>query len=381
MVEITIALCVLALVALSIAVFGAIRATRPRSELAQRLAEMEERLQARLDTLAREGQSAAGQQMGQLAVTLTDGIARVREETRTRVEEALSRSSAELRSGFELLRASLEQKLGESITQNFESFGAVAGRLEELHRATGQVIALSANIEELNRALATPKGRGAFGEFSLSQLLKDLLPSEYYCEQWIVEDGARVDAALLLREGAIPIDAKFTLVPVGAEDSPEVRREFARTVEGRAREIAQKYIRPPRTLEFAFMFVPAESVFYRIVLDRDLHQKLLAMRVIPTSPNSLYAYFQALAIGLRGIKIEEKAHEIERILGALRIDFFRFADHFRKLGSHLENARSQFSSAERDVSRFKDRLESLRLGIGDDPSGGPESAIPSSTGT
>jgi DNA recombination protein RmuC len=128
----------------------------------------------------------------------------------------------------------------------------------------------------------------------------------------------------------------------------------------RAREIQGKYIRPPRTMDFAFMFVPAESVFYLVLKNRRLHEELLRMRVVPTSPNSLYAYLQALAYAYRGLKIQEKTQELQKAIAVIARDFEHFAADYRKVGQHLSHAASKFQETQKDVDRFTETIDRLK---------------------
>jgi DNA recombination protein RmuC len=191
--------------------------------------------------------------------------------------------------------------------------------------------------------------------------------------QYQMEWGERADAAIFVRPDRsqfVCVDAKFPMANaqplLEGEGDESVRREhekaFARDVMGQAESIRAKYIRPPQTLDFAFLFVPAESVYYLLLRNRALHEQLLKIQVIPTSPNSFYAYLQALAFAFRGFKIEQKTREIQDLLERVGKDFERFADNFRIFGRHLDNAQAKYMESVRDVERFRARIGSLRGG-------------------
>jgi DNA recombination protein RmuC len=116
----------------------------------------------------------------------------------------------------------------------------------------------------------------------------------------------------------------------------------------------------------ALMFVPAENVYYELLTRADLMEYCRERHVIPVSPNSMYAYLQALAIGFRGLKIHQEARRVEQLLSDLRTRFERFRDHFGKLGRHLEAAQTQFGAAGRHADRFQATLDGLRIGRMDD---------------
>ena len=132
-------------------------------------------------------------------------------------------------------------------------------------------------------------------------------------------------------------------------------------------EIAKKYILPDEgTFDFALMYVPAENVYYEIIIkddadagDESIAAYALSRRVVPVSPNSLFAYLQVIILGLRGLRIETHAREIQADLIRLGGDLEKVREPMRKLGQHLGNAQNQFTDAERAVDRFKDKLEAI----------------------
>jgi DNA recombination protein RmuC len=247
----------------------------------------------------------------------------------------------------------------------------VATRLNELHSATGQVVELSKGINSLNMILSKSQGRGAFGELTLDRMLADLFGeyTEMYETQYVVEGLEKVDAAIFVkpdRSQFLSVDAKFPLanaVPLlEGKGTPEIERDFAKDVRERAKEIATKYIKPPRTLDFAFMFVPSEAVYYLVLKDSKLHQELLQKKVIPTSPNGFYAYLQAMAAAFRGMKIEQKTVEIQRAVIQVAKDFAKFAGDYQKVGEKLGQASKAYEDSQADVERFTKRIDKLQLG-------------------
>ena len=252
-----------------------------------------------------------------------------------------------------------------------ENFSAVAERLEKLHEATGQIIEHSRGIQDLHTLLKTPKGRGSFGEMTLEQMLGDLLGeyTEMYETQYEIEDRQRVDVAIFLgpdRERFLCVDAKFPLANatplLNGEETPEQRKKFSRDVKERAKEIAGKYIKPPRTLDFAFMFVPSEAVSYLLLRDRKLHEDLLKMRVIPTSPNSFYAYLGALGMAFRGLKIERGTRELYEAILKVGRDFERFEERFEDVGARLEKASEAYGQARIPMEKLQRKIRKIGRG-------------------
>ncbi len=259
----------------------------------------------------------------------------------------------------------------ESVKQNVAGFSSVADQLKEVHEATGKIVELSKGVNDLHQVLARPQGRGAFGEMTLERLLADLFGdmTEMYRLQYPVEGAERVDAAIFTQPGQsqfLAIDAKFPLsnaTPlIQGEETAENRKAFARDVRARADEISSKYIKPPKTLEFALMFIPSESVYYLLLKDQKLHERLLKDKVIPTSPNSLYAYLQVLATAFRGKKLEKKTREIQAAIIRVAKDFEKFGADYAKVGEKLEQTVKAYEASQKDADRFHGRIQKLQQG-------------------
>ena len=278
-------------------------------------------------------------------------------------------SATELK--LENVRTQVDSKLSETISKNFESFSAVSKRLEELHTVTGQVVGLSQGVRDLSRILESPKLRGAMGEFQLGEMLRQVLPEDVFEEQYAIEGKSKeaVDAVIKMKEGLLCIDSKFPLnnariILESAATDDELklaRKSFNQDVKVMADAIAAKYIIPEKTLDFALMFIPAESVFYELLKDGELHQYCLRKHVIPVSPNSFYAYLQAIAVGFRGLKIQAEAKKIEVTLVRLKNDFEKFLVDFSKVGKHLKDAQSQYDNVEGRIERFGQVIDKLGL--------------------
>lgn len=334
---------VLACLAVAGAALGlAWRVTRQTAATAQGLhavstqvAQMGAAVHSRLDNTAGEMSRTLAQALQQTTQALTGGMSRVREETRAKLDE---------------------------------KFVEVTERLGDLKVANDRIVEFSRSLDQFQRMLQSPKLRGDFGEFTLEQMLADLLPAASYACQASI-GGARADAIIRTPQGALCIDSKFPLDNFRrALDSPDgpvraaAMRAFFGDVRGRVDEIASRYILPPETLDLALMFVPAENVYYELLGRPELLEYARNRHVVPVSPNTLYAYFQALALGFRGLMIQREARQVERMIDELRARFDRFHDHFQKVGKHLENAHSQYEAAIRDVDRFQGALDDLKVG-------------------
>jgi DNA recombination protein RmuC len=336
------------------------------------------RFQDRLDLLEKNFADALRSSATDLARSQAEASARVRQEISENLFKGLDDISRRIEERLSEIRGEVARELSETADRNLKGFDQVAGHLKELSAATGQVVLLSRDINQLNVLLTQPKARGAFGELTLSQMLADLFGdhADMFELQYLMEGGEQADAAIFVRPDRsqfVCVDAKFPMAnalplmegEIGESERKEFEKAFARDVLIQAESIRSKYIRPPRTLDFAFLFVPAESVYYLVLRNRALHEQLLKLQVVPTSPNSFFAYLQALAFAFRGFKIEQKTKEIQGLLERVGKDFERFADNFRIFGRHLDNAQAKYMESVRDVERFRARIGSLRSGEGE----------------
>jgi DNA recombination protein RmuC len=337
-------------------------------------------LRERLDLLEKSFADALRASSADLARAQADASGRIRQEVSENILKGMADVSRRIEERLSEIRQEVARELSETADRNIKGFDQVAGHLKDLSAATGQMVLLSRDINQLNVLLTQPKSRGAFGELTLSQMLSDVFGDHagMFELQYPMEWGERADAAIFVRPDRsqfVCVDAKFPMSNaqplLSGEIDDDARKEFekafARDVLVQAESIRSKYIRPPTTLDFAFLFVPAESVSYLVLRNRALHEQLLRMQVIPTSPNSFYAYLQALAFAFRGFRIEQKTREIQGLLERVGKDFERFADNYRIFGRHLDNAQAKYMESLRDVERFRTRIGSLRSGEGELP--------------
>lgn len=256
-----------------------------------------------------------------------------------------------------------------------ESFVQIQQNLGQLTEAGRHMEQVGKEIAGLSDLLRAPKLRGGIGELFLGDLLAQMLAPEQYELQYTFQSGERVDAVIKLAAGMVPVDSKFPLESfqrlLSLEDEElrsKERRAFLRTVRKHIDDISAKYIRPDEgTFDFALMYIPAENVYYETIISdtatedaNSVMMHALDRKVIPVSPNSFYAYLQAIALGLRGLQIEEQAQEILGYLGRLEGDFRRFQEAFSVLGTHLENARKKYQETDQLAASVQTKLSAAR---------------------
>jgi DNA recombination protein RmuC len=291
------------------------------------------------------------------------------EGLRTNLQESLTSGRRELFSMVTALQQGVEQRLSDNITQQSTLFKDMAEKLGELRMTNERIVAISEDINQLSRILESPKLRGNVGEFELERMLSNVLPQGLFRMQAPVGEGL-VDAMILLEGGSLCIDSKFPLDNfrrLAQPDCPHEERQhwrklFLGDVRRHVGDISHKYIVPPATLDFALMFIPAENVYYELLLSDEVLEFARGKRVIPVSPNTLYAYLQAISVGFRGMKIAQETRRIEQLLLGLKRNFDEFKEHFRLIGRHLDRARGQYIQAETDVSRFDHTIGGIQFG-------------------
>jgi DNA recombination protein RmuC len=247
----------------------------------------------------------------------------------------------------------------------------VQGKLLQLEEANKRIFDLGKDISSLQKILQAPKLRGGMGEIWLAELIAQIIPSDRYKLQYSFKSGEICDAVILLRDGMIlAIDSKFSLENfvkmLEAEEVQKIayKKMFTSDIKKRIDEIAKKYIVPHEgTLEFAFMYVPAENVYYQAFIQDDDNTQLLNYafnkHVIPVSPSSFYAYLQVILFGLRGMEIERGAKEIQRNLAGLHGEFNKFKDIYEKVGVHLRHAQQSYELTDKKVVNLENKLEQI----------------------
>jgi len=210
------------------------------------------------------------------------------------------------------------------------------------------------------------------GEWSLENLLAQILPKGGYQLQHTFKDGKMVDALVKLDEYCVPIDAKFPLpaferlLQTESEDEKtKLRKQLANDVIKHIDKISAAYIRPAEgTLDFALMYIPAENIYYETIVKyagqtKDLLAYALDKKVIPVSPNLLYAYLMTVVMGLHGLQIEKQAAEIRQNLKKLNADFAQFLANYDTLGTHIRNTANKYDETAKNLDRFALQLNQI----------------------
>ena len=250
----------------------------------------------------------------------------------------------------------------------------VTEKLTKLDETNKQVVNFADQLQSLENILKNPKQRGILGEYFLETLLGNLLPPSQYKMQYGFQNGDLVDAVIFIKDKVIPIDAKFSLEAynkIQKENDKDKRKEllkqFKRDLKNRIDETS-KYIRPEeKTTDFAFMFIPAEGVYYNLLVykvgsnvsSKDLIEYAFSKRVIIVSPNSFFAYLQTVLQALKTLKVQESVKGIIKNVSYLQRHLTTFDENLRKLGKHLGLAVSsynysykEFKKVDKDITKI-----------------------------
>ncbi|PIZ73109.1 DNA recombination protein RmuC [Candidatus Peregrinibacteria bacterium CG_4_10_14_0_2_um_filter_43_11] len=251
----------------------------------------------------------------------------------------------------------------------------VTVELTKIKDTNKQVVGFAEQLKTLENTLKNPKQRGILGEFFLENLLSNVLPPTSFQMQYAFKGGVIVDAIIRVNDKIIPIDAKFSLenynkIMEEKDDTSRERlqKEFKSDLKKRIDETG-KYVKPEEnTTEFAFMFIPADGVFYNLLSHKvgalevntsDLIDYAFKKNVIIVSPMTFYAYLQTVMHALRALKIEESAKEIQKCVGDLGRHMNAYQDYMIKLGGHLgttvnsyNHAGKEFMKIDKDVFRI-----------------------------
>ena len=300
------------------------------------------------------------------------------ERLRREVGTLTSEVTRQLEQGMKLIQAG-QSTIGARLDAATKVVGDVQGSLGTLQEATRRVAEIGREIQGLEQVLKSPKMRGGLGETLLERILDEMLPREHWVTQHGFRSGEKVDAAIRIGERIVPVDAKFPLENFRrmldeSDDAQrrQYRRVFARDVKARVDEIAKKYILPDEgTYDFALMYVPAENVYYEIAVrpedtgEDPIASYALSRRVVPVSPNSIFAYLQVVVLGLKGLRIEANARRIQEDLARLGGDVAKLRAPLATLGRHLGNAQKQYDDAQRELDRLETKLDEIGRKGGD----------------
>jgi DNA recombination protein RmuC len=309
------------------------------------------------------------------------------EELRHAVEGRLEAIRSDNAAQLERMRVTVDEKLHATLEQRLgESFKLVSDRLEAVHKGLGEMQTLAAGVGDLKKVLSNVKNRGVLGEVQLAALLEQVLVREQYETNVATRPGSRerVEFAIKLPgqagEGSVvwlPIDAKFPLEDYerlqqaqDAADSAAVEGA-ARALEARirleAKSIAEKYVEPPHTTDFALLYLPLEGLYAEVLRRPGLLDALQReYRVTLCGPTTLSALLNSLQMGFRTLAIEKRSSEVWQVLGSVKAEFGRFAEVLASTKRQLQTVANSIDQAEVRTRQIEKRLRDVEALPGQD---------------
>ena len=324
-------------------------------------------IESQMNELRRDLQTIAtsqAQSTGQLE-TIAKGVAQRLDSVTPALQDAI-KNSAQITGQ---MTSDAQTKMADELKNTREQISQIQRQLGEVQQAGKQ---MSLTAQTLEGILGGAKSRGSLGEVTLERLLEDSLPRAQYEMQYRFSSGEVADAIIKLRDKKLmAIDSKFPLDAYRriTTEGEEARRAFAVAVKGHADAISKKYIVPDEsTLDVALMFVPSESVYYELLQTSDNKGQPLDgycrdKKVIAVSPNTLYAHLCVIAMGLRGMQMEENARRLLESLSGMEKQLEKFTDKFGTLGTHLKNAQQSYSESDKLFEKAQNTLQTV-LGAG-----------------
>ncbi len=285
------------------------------------------------------------------------------------------------------LTRTMDQKLGDSQKEINQSMryqasetsriiADITEKITRLDETNKQVVSFADQLKNLQDILKNPKQRGVLGEYYLETLLKNVMPPGSFQMQYPFPDGTIVDAVVFVKDKIIPIDSKFSLENYNriAETNDKTERDrlekvFVNDLKNRITETS-KYIQPEEgTMDFAFMFIPHEAIYYDLLINKigaitedteNLIQRAASKyRVIIVSPTSFLAYLQTVLQGLKAMQIEESAKDIVKRVGELKTHLKTYEEYHQKMGNaigtvvnHFNKSNHEFRKIDKDVLRI-----------------------------
>lgn len=266
-------------------------------------------------------------------------------------------------------QTNLHKTIQEQFGQSVKIITDVTERLTKLDETNRQVVGVAEQLQGLENVLKNPKHRGVLGEYFLENVLKNVMPPGSYEMQYKFSDGDIVDAAVFVKDKVIPIDSKFSLENynriVNEKDDGQreiLEKVFKQDLKNRIDETA-KYIKPKEnTMDFAFMFIPAEGIYYDLLVNKvgaikmntqDLIEYAFKEKhVIIVSPTSFFAYLQTVMQGLRALQIEEGAKEIRKQVEQLGKHLLSYEEYLKKMGNNLTTTVNMYNSAYKEFGKI-----------------------------
>jgi DNA recombination protein RmuC len=341
------------------------------------------RLGTRVNESLGESSQVQNERLGNVTtalVSLSEKLERAQEGLRVAVDGRLEAIRTDNAAKLEQMRATVEEKLHDTLEQRLtSSFKVVSDQLEQVFRGLGEMQSLATGVGDLKRMMSNVRTRGAWGEVTLANILEQVMAADQFEKNVEVQPGSnqRVEFAIKLPGGEggplwLPIDAKFPtedyerLVDASDRGDLEAVETASKAIENRIRnsadDICTKYIHPPYSTDFALLFLPTEGLYAEIIRRPGLADALQReYRIIITGPTTLLALLNSLRMGFRTLAIQKRSSEIAQILGAVKAEFGKYGVILEKVQKKLQEASSTIDDVAQRRRAIDRKLRSVEV--------------------
>lgn len=325
----------------------------------------------RLERMSREDARDLRQELSQSLIHFHDSI-------RQAVSEQMTQIRAENTEKLEMMRTTVDEKLHATLEKRLgESFSLVSERLEKVHRELGEIQNLSQDVGGLKRMLTNVKTRGTWGEVQLGSLLEQVLSPEQYLKNAKPKENSQdvVEFVVCLPDDVwIPIDSKFPIEDyerlMAAADKADIpaieaaTHDLEKSIKTQAKRISDKYIAPPKTTDFAIMFLPTEGLYAEVMKRPGLATEIQTKyRISIAGPSTLGAFLNSLQMGFRTLAIQKRSGEVWQVLGEAKAEFEKYADWVEKVKRNIEQAHKVLDEAGTRTRAVNRRLRSVETNM------------------
>jgi len=295
--------------------------------------------------------------------------------------DLLSQRIAELQRLMSDSTSRVQDSVQRQLSDTFKIVKDVTEGLTKLDETNRQVVSFADQLQNLQDILKNPKQRGILGEYYLETVLQNVMPPGSFQMQYAFQNGEIVDAVVFIKERIVPIDSKFSLDNYNriletndVTEKERLEKLFKQDLKLRIDETS-KYVRPAEgTMDFAFMFIPSEGIYYDLLINqvgtvktntRDLIEYAFSKKVIIVSPTSFLAYLQTVLQGLKSLQIEERIHDVIKNVGELGKHLAAYREYQQKLGNALGTVVNHYNASEKEYKKLdKDVLKITGTAIG-----------------
>lgn len=289
------------------------------------------------------------------------------------------------------MREVVDEKLNKSLEERLtRSFSAITDKLEKVKEEFGKMESLSKGVTDLTKVLNGVKTRGTWGEISLQSLIEDILTADQYVRNASIRKGKNVEFCIKLpgneKVVLLPVDSKFPLsdyqrlvefASIGdAEGVQKARKDLFTRIKSEAKDISDSYIDPPKTTDFAILYLPIEGLYAEITRDVELTEEIRRKhKIIVAGPSTFSALLNSFQVGFRTLALQKNSLEIQKVLVSFKKEFFKFVDDLTKSEKKAVELSTSLQNAIKRTNKIENKLGKIELPEGSDPDGDVDSTL------